>query len=140
MKKNIFLTVAAAVMLLFTSCSKDIDLNGTQWKANFSKTVTYEGVEASLNMNFNVQFTGETTYKMTESGTMTAFGQTFDMDAETTEGTYTFDGEDGKFDGETSFSYDKKNKSLVVELEIDDEETAEMFGSDKITLVFTQVK
>ena len=127
-------------MLLFTSCSKDIDLNGTQWKANFSKTVTYEGVEASLNMNFNVQFTGETTYKMTESGTMTAFGQTFDMDAETTEGTYTFDGEDGKFDGETSFSYDKKNKSLVVELEIDDEETAEMFGSDKITLVFTQVK
>lgn len=138
MKKNIFIAMAAVVVMLFTSCSKDIELPGTKWKANYSKTLSYQGVDASVNMNFLLNFTNATQYSLTTSGTMSAMGMTQNMDSETTTGTYTFDGEKGVFDGEQTFTYDKKAETITVEQKIDDEELVAIFGTDKLTLTFSQ--
>lgn len=138
--KSIFLALAAAVMFLFSSCSKDIDLVGTNWKANYANTLTYAGMTIDMNMNFDLKFVDGTNYTMATSGTMVALGQTRNLDNETTNGTYTFDGENGVFDGEQAFSYNKKDKNIVLKMKIDEPEMAEMFGTDELTLVFTQVK
>ena len=140
MKKSIFLTIAAAVMLLFSSCAKDINLNGTHWKANLSKTMTYQSMEVQFDATFDLNFLDETRYSMVSGGTLTAMGYTRDVDTETLEGTYTFDGENGMFDGTDAFTYNKKDKTIVVEQVIDDQEVAAMYGTDKITIVFTEVK
>lgn len=139
MKRNIFLTIAAIAMLLFSSCSKDIDLAGSKWKANYAKTITYQGIEMQVNMDFALNFVDATKYAMTATGSFSAMGHTENLNEETTEGTYTFDGENGMFDGEQSFSYNKKDKTITVEMEVDDPEVATILG-DKISLVFTEVK
>ncbi len=139
MKRNIFLTIAAIAMLLFSSCSKDIDLAGTKWNAHVAKSMTMQGIEMQLNMNFNLNFTDATNYSIVTSGSAEAMGHTENMPEETTEGTYTFDGEKGILDGEQEFTYNKKDKTIVIEMEVDDEEAALVLG-DKLTLVFSQVK
>lgn len=138
MKKNIFIAMAALVMMVFTGCSKEVDLAGTNWKANYSKTLTYQGMSADVTMNFALSFVDAANYKMITSGTMSAMGMTQNIENETTNGTYTFDGEKGVFDGDQTFTYDKKAKTITVEQKIDDEEVAAMFGTDKLALTFTQ--
>lgn len=138
MKKNIFIAMAAVVMMIFTGCSKDIELAGTKWKANYNKTITYQGMDASVSMAFNLNFTDATKYSLTTSGTMSVMGMSQNMDSETTTGTYTFDGEKGVFDGDQTFTYNKKAETITVEQKIDDEELAAMFGTDKLTLTFSQ--
>lgn len=140
MKKNIFVALAAAFMLLFSSCNKDIDLVGTQWKANYTNTISYEGMSMNMSMDFVLNFVDATNYTMTGSGSFTMMGYTETQDPETSNGTYTFDGENGVFDGEQAFSYNKKDKTIVVKTKIDEEETAAMMGSDEIVLTFNQVK
>lgn len=139
MKKSVFFTLAACfVMLLTTSCSKDIELPGTTWKANFNNNVTYMGIDATIAMDMTLNFTDATNYKMDVSIVMTAMGQSMPQnDSET--GTYTFDGEKGMFDNEQAFTYDKKEKTIVVVFNLDDEE-AEMFGTNSIVLNFKQQK
>lgn len=138
--KSIFLALAAAVMFLFSSCSKDLDLSGTNWKATYNSSISYMGIPIDMNLNFDLKFVDATNYSMTSDGTMTAMGQSRDLDTDTNNGTYTFDGENGVFDGEQAFSYNKKDKTIVVKMKIDEPEMAEMFGTDELTLVFTQVK
>jgi hypothetical protein len=71
-------------------------------------------------------------------GITAAHAQMFAWELKTTTGTYTFDGEKGVFDGEQTFTYDKKAETITVEQKIDDEELAAMFGTDKLTLTFSQ--
>ena len=140
MKKNIFVALAAAVVLLFSSCSKDIDLAGTTWKSNtINKTVTMYGMSGTLAFDMTINFTDATNYTGTQTATVTISGQTF-SDSDSDSGTYTFDGENGMFDGEQPFTYNKKDKTITVVLTIDDAEAQEILGSDPITLTFTQQK
>ena len=137
MKKNIFLALTAAVVMLFTSCSKDIDLAGTTWKANYSNSISYMGMSGTVTLDLTINFTDATNYKLDETASVSIMGQTMPQSSSDT-GTYTFDGENGMFDGEQAFTYNKKDKTITTTITIDDAEFAEIFGSDSITLTFTQ--
>lgn len=138
MKRNIFLALAAAVVMLFSSCSKDIDLVGTTWKADtYTQNITYMGMQASITMDFTLKFTDATNYTMDESATVTIMGQSQSQNDSST-GTYTFDGENGVFDGEQAFTYNKKDKTLNLTVTNDDPEVAEIMGVNEINLVFRQ--
>lgn len=140
MKKNIFLAMAAVVVMFFTGCSKDIDLVGTKWQATYNSTVNIEGVEATMNMNLTLNFVDATKYTLTYNGTAQAMGMSMPIPEETEEGTYTFDGENGMFDQEQAFTYNKKDKTIVMTMQDDDPEFTEMMGTNSVTLTFTQVK
>ena len=136
MKKNIFVALAAAVMLLLSSCSKDVELPGTTWKTGrVNKTITYQGLSATISMDFVINFTNATQYELTYTGTASAYGMSQNMDG-SSNGTYTFDGEKGVLtdsDGETqTFTYNKDDKTITA--------TAEMDGGISLNLVFTQQK
>lgn len=138
MKRNIFLALAAAVVMLFSSCSKDIDLVGTTWKADtYTQNITYMGMQASITMDFTLKFTDATNYTIDESATVTIMGQSQSQNDSST-GTYTFDGENGVFDGEQAFTYNKKDKTLNLTVTNDDPEVAEIMGVNEINLVFRQ--
>lgn len=138
MKRNIFLALAAAVVMLFSSCSKDIDLVGTTWKADtYTQNITYMGMQASITMDFTLKFTDATNYTIDESATVTIMGQSQSQNDSNT-GTYTFDGENGVFDGEQAFTYNKKDKTLNLTVTNDDPEVAEIMGVNEINLVFRQ--
>lgn len=138
MKRNIFLALAAAVVMLFSSCSKDIDLVGTTWKADtYTQNITYMGMQASITMDFTLKFTDATNYTIDESATVTIMGQSQSQNDSST-GTYTFDGENGVFDGEQTFTYNKKDKTLNLTVTNDDPEVAEIMGVNEINLVFRQ--
>lgn len=140
MKKNVFVALAAAFVLLFSACTKDISLPGTQWQSNYNTTATVEGIQATVNMHFVLNFTDATNYSLTMNGTLAAMGQTLDIPADTENGTYTFDGENGMFDNEQAFTYKKKDKTIIVVIKADDPDFNEMMGSEDVTLTFTQVK
>ena len=125
MKKNIFLAMAAVVVMFFTGCSKDIDLVGTTWKSN-TISASYQGMTMSLDMVLN--FKDATNYDLTANVTAPIIGS----QSETESGTYTFDGENGVFDGEQNFSYNKKDKTLTIP--VTDAEFTQMFGISSITL------
>ena len=129
MKKSIFLAMAAVVVMFFTGCSKDIDLTGTTWKSN-TISASYQGMTMTLDMVLN--FKDATNYDLTANVTAPIIG----TQSTTESGTYTFDGENGVFDGEQNFSYNKKDKTLVIN--IDDAEMTQMYGIS--TLTFTQQK
>ncbi len=129
MKKSIFLAMAAVVVMFFTGCSKDIDLAGTTLKAN-TISASYQGMTMTLDMVLT--FKDATNYDLTANVTAPIIG----TQSTTESGTYTFDGENGVFDGEQNFSYNKKDKTLVIN--IDDAEMTQMFGTS--TLTFTQQK
>ena len=138
MKKNIFVALAAAVMLLFSACSKDIDLAGTTWKSNtVNQTITYMGMQGTVTLDLTVQFTDATNYTMTTIATVSMMGMTQPFD-DTENGTYTFDGENGMLDGEQPFTYNKKDKTITTTIKMDDSEYSEFFGTDEIILTFTQ--
>ena len=138
MKRNIFLTFAALFVLLFSSCSKDIDLPGTKWKATFAKAVNYEGMDMQLNLAFDLKFIDATQSSFSMSGTVTAMGETQQYPSETDEGTYTFDGEKGMLDGEQPFTYNKSDKTITIETAVEPDEV-DIYGSNTITLVFKDV-
>jgi len=138
MKKSIFFTLAACFVMMLTSCSKEIELEGTTWTANFSKEINYQGVGASVSMDMTLTFTDATAYKMEQHAVVTMMGQTFPQD-ETGTGTYTFDGEKGVFDGEQAFTYDKDAETITTSIKLDDE-SAEIFGTNSLDLVFKQKK
>ena len=137
MKKNIFLAMAAVVVMFFTGCSKDIDLVGTTWKANYSNSITYMGMSGTVSLDLVINFTDATNYKLDQSASVTIMGQTMPQSSSET-GTYTFDGENGMFDGEQAFTYNKKDKTITTTITFDDAEFEEMFGSNSIALTFTQ--
>ena len=139
--------------MVFTSCNKEKELPGTNWKTNtvIDQDITMEGITAHMNMTIEgtMKFTDATngTMTMTTSGTITAMGMTFPLDAEneTFAFTYTFDGETGTIsstdeDGETTslpFTYNKKDNTIVIsETERDEDTGMEM----NIEMVFTEVK
>ena len=131
MKKNILFTLAAAVVLLFTSCNKELDLAGTTWKTGpMTETVIYQDIEATATMDFTIIFTNATNYTVTYTGTASVLSI-----SGTESGTYVFDGENGVLtnsDGEShTFTYNKEDKTLNA--------VAEMDGFS-MTLVFTQQK
>lgn len=139
MKRNIFFTLAVCFVMLLTSCNKDVDLVGTTWTANYSKTMTIEGMEAGISLDMTINFKDETNYTITVNSSVSVMGQTMPGENETENGTYTFDGEKGMFDGEQPFTYNKDDKTITLTVELDGE-NAEMFGDDHITLTFKEKK
>lgn len=138
MKKTLFVALLACFTLMFASCNKEKELNGTKWKTHTttSQQINMEGVAATVNMTIDgtMEFTSTTAGSMTLtiSGSVSAMGMTFPMDAETnTEGfTYTFDGESGVLtatdEDETvtlPFTYNKKDNTITVTMKEKDEET-----------------
>ena len=153
MKKTLFVALLACFTMMFTSCNKEKELPGTSWKTHtvIDQDMTMEGIAAHINMIMDgtMKFTDATkgTMSMTTSGTMSAMGMTFPIDAEesTTNFTYTFDGEAGTMtatdeDGETStipFTYNKKENTIVISQTERDEETGMEMSFE---MVFTEVK
>lgn len=137
MKRNVFFTLAVAFVMLLTSCGKEVSLPGTTWKANYTNTITVEGIAADVAMDMTIKFIDETKYAMDVNVSMSAMGQTLYSDRDSDEGTYTFDGEKGVFDGEQNFTYNKDDKTIVMSFDIDGEE-AQLFGTNKITLNFKE--
>lgn len=137
MKRSVFFTLAVAFVMLFASCSKEVKLPGTTWTANFSKTITYMGASGSVSLDMTLKFIDETNYTMDVIMSATVMGQTMPAETDSQKGTYTFDGEKGVFDGEQEFTYNKDDETISVTEELDDE-IAELFGTDKITLTFKQ--
>ena len=88
-------------------------------------------------MDMTIKFIDETKYAMDVNVSMSAMGQTLYSDRDSDEGTYTFDGEKGVFDGEQNFTYNKDDKTIVMSFDIDGEE-AQLFGTNKITLTFKE--
>ncbi len=137
MKRNIFFTLAACFVMLLTSCDKDVDLVGTTWKANYSNTVSVEGMEANISLDMTLHFKDETNYTMSVNTSATVMGQTMPGESNTEDGTYTFDGENGVFDDEQPFTYNKDDKTITTTIDLDGED-AEMFGTNQITLTFKE--
>ena len=139
MKRNIFLTFAALFVLLFSSCSKDIDLNGTKWKSDLSKSITYMGMEGAANFTFDLHFVDATKYTLGMSGNISIMGQNMPVPEQSQEGTYTFDGEKGMFDEEQPFTYNSSKETITVDMTIDEQEFVNAFGTNTLTLTFKQI-
>lgn len=154
MKKTLFVALLACVTLMFASCSKEKTLNGTSWKTHtvYSEEFTEAGMTSSVNMTIDgtMKFVDATkgSMSMSVSGTITipGFGS-LPMEAETntTDFTYTFDGEKGTMTGkddegtETTipFTYNKKDNTILISQKEVDEETGLEFN---LEMVFTEVK
>ena len=152
MKRTLFVALLACVTLMFASCNKEKDLNGTNWKTHtvVNQEMSMEGVTATINMTIDgtMSFTNATNGAMilTTSGTMQAMGMTIPMDAETDtiDFTYTFTGENGtitmKEDNESisvPFTYNKKDNTINITQTQTDEETG---LSMTIDMTFTEAK
>ena len=137
MKRSVFFTLAVAFVMLFASCSKEVKLPGTTWTANYSKTITYMGASGNVSLDMTLKFIDETNYTMDVTSSATVMGQTMPAETDNQKGTYTFDGEKGVFDGEQEFTYNKDDETITTVINLEEEE-AEMFGTDKITLTFKQ--
>ena len=140
MKKNIFVALAAAVVLLFSSCTKDIDLTGTTWKSNtYNNTITYQGMSGTVTMDLVLTFTDATNYTLDYTGSVSIMGYNMPI-TDSQNGTYTYADGEGMFDGEQPFTYNKKDKTITTVLKADDPEYAEIIGEEGIVLTFTQQK
>lgn len=141
MKKNILLALVAVVTMIFSGCSKEFELSGTKWEANYNNTFNYMDYPGTLNMNMTLTFKDVSNYSITATGEVTIMDQTQNMEEDTTEGTYTFDGVNGMFDDEQLFTYNEKNKTITTIIDLgDDPDDTAIFGANQITLVFKQVK
>lgn len=148
MKKRMFVAFMACIAVMFASCNKEKELNGTSWKTHttVSQNVIEDGVSAHVDatMDATIKFTSATTgvFSMTTSGVVTSMGMQFPL--EETVGpenfTYTFNGNKGRLtfierDGETEtvpFTYNKQNNTILI---IDREDDADEIS---IELVFTE--
>ncbi|MBO4599149.1 MAG: hypothetical protein J5641_00255 [Bacteroidales bacterium] len=152
MKKTLFVALLACFTMMFASCNKEKELNGTNWKTHtvVNQEMTMQGIAATLDLTIDgtMKFTDATNGSMTltTSGSVTAMGMTFPMDpdTETTAFTYTFDGTNGVLtatvDGKPEsipFVYDKKENTLTFNLTETDEETGTTMTFE---LVFTEEK
>lgn len=152
MKKTLFVALLACFTLMFASCNKEKDLNGTNWKTHtvVNQEMSMQGVTATINLTIDgtMSFTNATNGAMilTTSGSMQAMGMTIPMDAETDtiDFTYTFTGENGtitmKEDNESTsvpFTYNKKDNTINITQTQTDEETG---LSMTIDMTFTEDK
>lgn len=138
MKKLFLMTFVACFAMMFASCEKDVELNGTTWHAHDTATqqITQMGitVDAAVDMDCTIAFADATSGTLTTTlgGTITVFGETQTVPQQTyTDGfSYTFDGKTGVLTStdpnETEtipFTYNKKDKSIDVEINQKDEES-----------------
>lgn len=144
------MTFVACFALMFASCEKEVELNGTTWKAHesISQQMTQMGmtVDATIDLDctLNFQDGSNGTINMITNGSASFMGQVFPMPEQnvTENVTYTFDGENGTLtptEGSDTepipFTYDKKNKTINIDIVQKDEE----IGLDlNIHLHFTQ--
>ena len=138
MKKLFLMTFVACFAMMFASCEKEVELNGTTWKAH--ETISQQMTEMGMTMdvrvvmdctlNFKDATTG--TLNMIINGSASMMGQEFPMPEQnnTESFTYTFDGENGVLSStdptETMtipFTYNKKDKSIDINLNEKDEDT-----------------
>ncbi len=140
MKKFLILAFVSAAMLLNTSCKKEVELTGTTWTASYSETMEEEGITGTIIATITLAFKTETAGEMLTAATISALGQTFDTGTETSQFTYTFDGESAgtltavidEQTGETdtiNFTYNKDDKTITI---------SENTADSNMTLVFTQ--
>lgn len=153
MKKLFLMTFVACFAMMFASCNKELELNGTTWKASqtFSESYTEDGITGSITMEMDctMNFADATkgTLAMTMSGSLAIGGISvlpLEPDTQVADFTYTFDGTNGtltsvdKETGENAtipFTYNKKDKTILISIN----EKEEDLGVDiKFDLVFTQ--
>lgn len=152
MKKIFLMTFVACIAMMFGSCQKELELNGTTWKANstVSESDSSEGITmtTTISEDFVLKFVDATnvTMTLTTSVSYTVMGQTHNYEPETQTGslTYTFDGTNGTLTakdeetGETEtvpFTYNEKDKTININIVEPGEEGEDDFVLD---LVFTQ--
>lgn len=138
MKKLFLMTFVACFAIMFASCEKDVELNGTTWKAHetASQQITQMGMTLDVNvdMNCTLNFKDATTgtINIILNGSASMMGQEFPMPEqnETDSFTYTFDGKSGVLKStdptETEtipFTYNKKDKSINIDITEKDEES-----------------
>ena len=166
--RNIFAAIFAAVALLFSSCSKDIDLTGTSWESTHTVDMTemitsdpdmaeYADmllaavggkflIDYSIIIDYTTENAGAITMAVNPSASMNQPAELkplFDAmtQAETEAMTYTFDGENGTItiDNETeNFTYNKSDKTITMTFSDLDPEEAEIMGGN--TFTFKQTK
>lgn len=138
MKKLFLMTFVACFAMMFASCEKEVELNGTTWKAHdtMSQQITEMGmtIDATMTYDCTLKFADATTgtLTMTFSGTASLMGQSFPIPEETSTESfnYTFDGEAGVLTStdptntETiPFTYNKKDKAIDININEKDEDT-----------------
>lgn len=154
MKRTLFVALLACVTLMFTSCTKEKDLNGTKWTTHTTHTqeMTYMGITAAMNltidgtMNFTSTTDGSATFTTSGTVSVPSMGMSQPLDGETSTDkfTYTFDGTNGTLtiadDNSTEtvpFAYNKKDNTITISRAIKDDQTGLSFT---LTMVFTEVK
>ena len=139
MKKIFSFALAAMMMLTFVACGDDdkesgtpSSLKGTEWVYSESGPMEIEGMTVDVNMTMTLNFKTETAGQLVVTGTITYMGQTYPIDDETEDYTYTYSNGRGTMtsDGATvEFTVDG-NKLTMKDV---DEETGE-----PIEVVFTR--
>lgn len=116
MKKGLFLAMIAFVAMVFTSCSKELELDGTTWVATYNETTTMDGVSGTANLTFTLNFKDKTSGTMAVNGSIAISSMGSPIPMNYSENfTYTFDGTNGTMtsNGESqNFSYDKDSKHI----------------------------
>lgn len=135
MKKLFLMTFVACFAIMFASCEKDVELNGTTWKAheNIKQQVSQMGdVNIDLNCTLNFKDATTGTINMIINSSVSVMGQEFPMPEQnnTESFTYTFDGKAGVLtstdptDTETiPFTYNKEDKTINIDINEKDEES-----------------
>lgn len=138
MKKLFLMTFVACFAMMFASCEKEVELNGTTWKAH--ETISQQMTEMGMTMDVRVVMDCTLNFKDATSGTLnmiingtaSVMGQEFPMPEQnnTESFNYTFDGEAGVLTStdptETEvipFTYNKKDKSIDINITEKDEDT-----------------
>lgn len=135
MKKLFLMTFVACFAIMFASCEKDVELNGTTWKAheNIKQQVSQMGdVNIDLNCTLNFKDATTGTINMIINSSVSVMGQEFPLSEQnnTESFTYTFDGKAGVLtstdptDTETiPFTYNKEDKTINIDINEKDEES-----------------
>lgn len=135
MKKLFLMTFVACFAMMFASCEKEIELNGTTWKAheNIKQQVPQMGdVNIDLNCTLNFKDATTGTINMIINSSVSVMGQEFPLSEQnnTESFTYTFDGKAGVLtstdptDTETiPFTYNKEDKTINIDINEKDEES-----------------
>lgn len=139
MKRTLLAILAAAATLLVASCSS-FDIPGTRWAGKAKGTISMGGLSATVGMCDTLQFTGEASGKLIQKSYTEAMGTTVEGEATTTDFSYKFDGSEGTITMNSKshpFTYNRRDKSLTVEVVVKGEEGydefVQSFGSNSIT-------
>lgn len=148
------MTFVACFAMMFASCNKELELNGTTWTASqtLNESYTEAGIEITTTMTTDctMKFIDATkgSLAVTIYGSTTYMGHTYNSAPETQEEafTYTFDGATGTLtavDEETGehatipFTYNKSDKTIHIDISEPGEDGEPDF---ELNLVFTQEK